>query len=298
MRTPVAEQLIRHRVAALRRTLPGAVEGDVASIHKARVATRRLRAALPVVAPGRKSEPLVRLVRRVTRALGPVRELDVALGILDELEQGGELPSAAVERLRMAIAEQRRRLRATLERRLEGVDLEKLRKRAVSAARQDVEAGSGRVRDPVRAAAAKRRARSRAQQLTSAIESAAGLYLPDRLHEVRIAVKKLRYTLELEAALGGSRATERMQTLKSAQALLGRMHDLDVLITLARTIQSSPGAATLEMSADLDQLVRRLEIECRQLHGRYVASRKHLLTLCARLAARDQKRARAGTSDE
>ena len=46
------------------------------SLHQARVATRRLRAAL-VLGSGRKAEKVARSVRRLTRLLGPARELDV-----------------------------------------------------------------------------------------------------------------------------------------------------------------------------------------------------------------------------
>ena len=70
------------------------------------------------------------------------------------------------------------------------------------------------------------------------------------------------------------------------------MHDLEVLIARTRGIQSSPGASTLQVSADLDRLVRRLENECRQLHGHYMASRGALLSLCDRLIA-DARAARA-----
>ena len=288
MRTRATEYLIRQRVTALGRALPAATKGDVTSLHQARVATRRLRAALPLVAPGRKSEKLARSVRKLTQALGPVRELDVALLILDELENSEDVPPQAVQRLRAAIGEERRQLQAELQRLLEGFDVGKLRKRAVSAARKQEEKTSTRVRDPKRAAKARDRGRQRAEQLALSIENAAGLYLPDRLHEVRIAVKKLRYTLELEQSFTASRATARLRTLKTAQDLLGRMHDLEVLIARTRGIQSSPGASTLKVSADLDRLVRRLENECRQLHGHYMASRKSLLSLCNRLMARGE----------
>ena len=114
------------------------------------------------------------------------------------------------------------------------------------------------------------RAARRAERLRAAIENAAGIYLPDRLHEVRIAVKKLRYALEIARELSGSRATARIRTLKRAQDLLGRMHDLEVLIARTRAVQGRAGAPNLRLSADLDRLVRRLETECRQLHGRYM----------------------------
>jgi CHAD domain-containing protein len=289
MRTPATEYLIRQRLTALGRALPAATKGDVISLHQARVATRRLRAALPLVASGRKTEKLARSFRKLTQALGPVRELDVALLILDEFEDSADVPRPAVQRLRAAIGDERRQLHAELQRLLEGFDLGKLRKRAVSAARRQEGKTPKRVRDPKRAAKARDRVRQRAEQLALSIENAAGLYLPDRLHVVRIAVKKLRYTLELEQSFTASRATARLRTLKNAQDLLGRMHDLEVLIARTRGIQGSPGASSLKVSADLDRLVRRLETECRQLHGHYVASRKGLLSLCNRLMARGER---------
>jgi CHAD domain-containing protein len=121
------------------------------------------------------------------------------------------------------------------------------------------------------------RAARRAVRLREAIESAAGLYLPDRLHEVRIAVKKLRYAMEVARELSGSRATARIRTLKAAQDLLGHMHDHEVLIARVRGIQSS--TPNLRLSGDLDTLVRRLEAEARQAHGRYMALRKKLLAI-------------------
>jgi CHAD domain-containing protein len=297
MRTPAAEHLIRQRVTALGRALPAASKGDVTSLHQARVATRRLRAALPLVAPGRKAEKLTRSVRRLTQALGPVRELDVALLILDELQDSGDVPRPAIQRLRAAICDERRQLHSELQRRLEDFDVDKLRKRALSAARKGEERAPRRTRDPKRAAEARARARRRAERLAVAIENAAGLYLPDRLHVVRIAVKKLRYTLELEQSVSGSHATARLRTLKTAQDLLGRMHDREVLIARTRSIQGSPGASNLKVSSDLDRLVRRLENECRQLHGHYMALRRDLLSLCHRLIARgDDRGDRARTS--
>ena len=80
-----SELMIRQRLAALTRMLPGAHAGEVTAIHQARVATRRLREALPLVARGSSGRKVARIVRRLTRSLGPVRELDVALQTLDEL---------------------------------------------------------------------------------------------------------------------------------------------------------------------------------------------------------------------
>src|SRR5947207_253069 len=66
----------------LLRQLPRARRGGADDVHRARVATRRLREILPVAAHAADSRGCSRLardVRRITRALGPVREIDVAL---------------------------------------------------------------------------------------------------------------------------------------------------------------------------------------------------------------------------
>ena len=282
-RTNPSELLVRQRLGAVTRLLPAARQGDVESLHQARVATRRLREALPLVSSGNRQRKLERTVRALTRALGPVRELDVALLMLGEFEAAGDLPRTAITRLRQDVTAERRRLHVEMTRRLERCDLDKLRKRAVTSARK---AGSSTsVRDPKQAAAARVRAALRAETLMAAIDNAAGIYLPDRLHEVRIAVKKLRYALEVVATFTRSRAEARLRVLKKVQDLLGRMHDLEILIARTRGVQGAPSAPTLRLSADLDRLVRRLENECRQLHSQYMTSRPALLTICDRVAA-------------
>lgn len=283
-----SELLIRQRLNALTRALPGATKGDPLFVHQARVATRRLREALPLVAAGSRGRKLERHVRRLTRALGPVRELDVALDMLGSLATA-DAPRGAIAKLRQVVLEERQRMHTEMCTRVGRVDLDKLRTGAVAAARRGTEA---RGRDPKRVADARLRAARRADGVREAIDNAAGLYLPDRLHAVRIAVKKLRYAMEVSRELSGSRATARIRTLREAQDLLGRMHDHEVLIARVRGVQGSK-APNLRLSADLDQLVRRLETECRQLHGQYMALRKKLLTIADATASPRSRQAPA-----
>jgi CHAD domain-containing protein len=284
-RTNPSELIIRQRLAALSRTLPGARKGDVQAVHQARVATRRIREALPLVARGRTGKSLKKSVRKLTRALGPVRELDVALMNLDHLRTTGEVSEAAMACLRQLVTEERQRVGAEMVRLISHYNLEKFQRKAVEAAARGPEASG--TRDPRRIAAALGRAARRAEGLRAAIENAAGIYLPDRLHQVRIAVKKLRYALEIAQDLSRSRATARIRTLKRVQDLLGRMHDLEMLIARTRAIQSRAGAPNLKLSADLDRVVRHLEDECRRLHVRYMNERKALRAICDYVTARE-----------
>ncbi len=283
--------LIRQRLRTLGRWLPAARTGDVTAIHQARVATRRLREALPMIASGSRGRKLERVVRRLTQSLGPVRELDVALLMLDEFAGVPDVPRAGVSCLQQVVREERRRMHADMAKAVERCNIPKLTRKAVTAAKERDEQSTGtRARDPERLAAARVRAARRAERLRDTIENAAGIYLPDRLHEVRIAVKKLRYAMEIARELSGSRATARILTLKKAQDLLGRMHDLEVLIARIRAVQGSPSAPSLRLSADLDRLVRRLETECRQLHGHYIALRPALLAICDHAIALPERR--------
>ena len=289
-----SELIIRQRVAALSRTLPGAQKGDVHAVHQARVATRRIREALPLVARGRAGKSLKKSVRKLTRALGPVRELDVALMNLDQLRNSGDVSEAAIARLRQLITEERQRLGAEMVRLISHYNLPRFQKKAIDAAARGPQMSG--TRDPRRIAAAFSRAARRAEGLRAAMENAAGIYLPDRLHQVRIAVKKLRYALEIAQDLSASRATVRIRTLKRVQDLLGRMHDLEMLIARTRAIQGRSGAPSLTLSADFDRLVRRLENECRRLHVRYMNERKSLLRICDYLSAREARIGRASAA--
>ena len=73
-------------LGVLSRTWSRVEAGDVDAVHRSRVATRRLREALPLVkGRGRERRRLRRELRSVTRSLGPIRELDVALSLAGTL---------------------------------------------------------------------------------------------------------------------------------------------------------------------------------------------------------------------
>ena len=84
--------LLRQRLVSLLKAMPAAQAGDEVSVHLARVASRRLRQALPLLGVRADADALDRAdkrVRRITRALGPVRELDVTLLLLERAGRKG-----------------------------------------------------------------------------------------------------------------------------------------------------------------------------------------------------------------
>src|SRR5262245_20898256 len=90
----------------LRRMIPEALQDfEVDSIHKSRVTTRRLKAALDLLDSALDpdhSKPFAKLGRKLRRKLGPMRDVDVMLGHLDEIKP--ESPhAAAVDWLRQRL---------------------------------------------------------------------------------------------------------------------------------------------------------------------------------------------------
>lgn len=271
--------LLRQRLVSLLTAMPAAQEGDETSVHLARVASRRLREALPVLGARADGDALDRAekrVKRITRALGPVRELDVTLLLLAELEGKGAAPKRAIGRVRKAVLEERQKRRGEMLEEITPTRLDKLRKRLVQVA--SPARTTGIPRNALHEAAAKSAQRARA--LKYAIEKAGGIYLADRLHRVRVQAKKLRYALEIQRELTKSRASASLTRLKDEQDLLGRMHDLEILIDRARGVQSKLSPRDRIGMAELNRLIRVLEDECREGHATYMHSRASLLKLC------------------
>jgi CHAD domain-containing protein len=154
--------------------------------------------------------------------------------------------------------------------------LDKLRKRLVRmAAPRSRSTATGSA-----LAEAQTQAVRRAGLLREAIDYAGGIYLADRLHRVRVAAKKLRYALEIQRELTHSRSSARLNRLKTQQDLLGRMHDLEILIDRARGVQEALPPANRRAMSELNKLIRVLENECREGHAAYMRARPALLKLC------------------
>lgn len=263
-------RLLQRLARALKRHLPAAIAGNTIGVHQARVTSRRLREAVPVLSTGlkgSKADKAIRKIRRLTRALGTVRELDVTLSLLDELASAPAVPRPAVEDVRRSVVVERDARRAVMLKRLERVDAGKLGRRLASVGT----ALDTATEEPWRTALGSRLLQ-RSRRLAAAINGAGHMYSPERLHDVRIAAKKLRYGLELASDSGVSQAAPHVRTIKRAQDLLGKLHDLQVLQAHIAAAQTSGDSARPEPRAALEALAAHVEAQCRRLHGKYLSA--------------------------
>jgi CHAD domain-containing protein len=280
--------LLRRRLDLFTRMLPGVEEGDARALHRTRVASRRLRELLPILQLDNDlTRKLGRRLRRVTTRLGSVRELDVLILLLDELHESGRYHEGGLSRVAGAVAHERDEQRKKLAAKLPVAELRRMADKLDDVA-EELEAAPRASTRRCEAAwrwAVEARIARRAERLLRAMREAGAVYLPERLHVVRIAVKKLRYAVELASDIAGDKKNPDLRTLRHAQDVLGRMHDLQVLIDRVRQIQAA-SASDIRAERELEAIVDTLENDCRRLHARYVRDRTALGALCTRLLAR------------
>jgi CHAD domain-containing protein len=279
----------RKRLNAFAREVACVYETDVEPLHRMRVASRRLREVLPVLGlDAGITRTLVRRLKKVTKQLGGIRELDVLMLTIRELGRDARYSSTALELLGGAVEEARVGARGRLRTKLPAAKLQRLvcrLERAVDRNARDVKRSHARSThrlEPGWVWALDARATRRACRLRSTIETAGTMYLPVRLHDVRVALKKFRYSLELMSEVRRQRAASQIAALKMAQDLLGRLHDLEMLIECVRREQLSPSLPALMVWRDLGSLVSAVEDECRSLHARYMQQRSRLLAIADR----------------
>jgi CHAD domain-containing protein len=266
--------------------LQGVEDGDVKALHRTRVASRRLREVLPILQLDHDvSHKLSRRLRKITDRLGSVREFDVLLGLLDELKGVARYPNGALARVAAHVGEDRVVARKRLLTKVRIGELRRVAAKLEKIARtlEGSADGAGTVRRSWRWAIDARTAR-RASTVTAAMTDAGAVYLSERLHIVRIAVKKLRYALELAAEADHVKSSTDLKQLRRVQEVLGRLHDLQVLVDRAREVQASLTPPDLNAWRELDAFVVALEEDCRRLHGRYMHDRDALEVMCSRLS--------------
>ena len=281
MPTSQRYDLLNTRLDRFTRMLRELPDGDVRALHRTRVASRRLREILPVLELDQDvARRLGRRLRKVTERLGVVRELDVLTLLLEELHESGKYDSAMLARLATSIAEQRARARDRLFAKLPTGELRRIANKL------------GKVADDLRDRkkpargwqwAVEARLAHRATALKHAMIEAGALYLPDRLHAVRIALKKLRYALEVAVEATGVPSASDLRTLKRGQDVLGRLHDLQILIDRVRQIQASVEPPDLTMWRNIDVLSMALENDCRRLHAKFMRHEAAVRAVCDRV---------------
>lgn len=255
-------------------------------VHALRVATRRLRATLRLLAPVYAGDDLrahSKAIGRLARAAGALRDRDVLLADLEQ--RAPRLPpelAPSCEALAAALAAERRTAHADLLAYLDGDRhagfLHAFARAMNDPARWD---DGPQVRDLGGSTLWRHYEALRAHDR-------GGLPVdPEALHLMRIDGKRMRYVLELFADTLGQRADEAVRPLMAFQDHLGALNDLEVarliLAPHARDGDTAPAAAAYLALREQDapRLTAELPARWGKLSGG--TYRRRLMELIVRL---------------
>lgn len=243
-----------------------AAAGDVEAVHRLRVATRRLRAALRMlreVAPGDEAESAAVELTWLCGAIGAVRDLDVLAQLLED--RAARLESDFIRALE-PLCDTIRRQRATEHERLAAA-LGSERYRGL-VHRLGAIASESAVGGATLGAVAARLVRP---QVRAMLRAGAGLdeaSPPETLHRLRVRAKKLRYALEPLRAVGGKALRKMLRRLERLQERVGMYHDAVTAAAWLRGWAAEPHEAPAMTMMAAGALIHSFERRIRRLRAR------------------------------
>jgi CHAD domain-containing protein len=249
---PPGARLLAQRVRDVFSPYPKALAGSADPVHDLRVASRRLRVALPLLA----AEPDAKRVRRAGRTL---RDLARAAGVCRDLDVGAEIiagmatredGSGAVAAIRRTMARARTRGRARSREALLDLDVARLRRDLRAILVQGI-AGDEEVRRRI-----DDRARDESLGIAAPLDADRRRFDPAALHEVRRRARRLRYGAEVAEALFGA-APDESERWKKVQTRLGDINDR---IVLARWLEALGGRAARRGEPDVARLAESMRL--------------------------------------
>ena len=208
---------------------------DPEGVHSMRVASRRLRSMLrdflPYL-PKRSFASVLKQFKRLADALGEVRDQDVAIQVLEEIEKKAPAEhAAALKQFIDKRKEVRERHRSELKALLAKGELKKLESdftTAIEEATAAAERKRKRVTPPLAfSIVAQDIIRDRLKEVEKRSDA---LFRPldvEALHQLRIATKRLRYAIELLAPCFPGSISAHAKRAARIQTALGDLHDCD-----------------------------------------------------------------------
>jgi CHAD domain-containing protein len=210
---------------------------DPEGVHSMRVASRRLRGALRDFVPylrKRELTPILKQLRQIAGALGDVRDQDVAIKALEDIQT--KIPSEFASTLNQYIDARKEvldRAREELKAMLAESKLAQLSSEFHAAVDRATAIAEGKPQSlpPVTFLNMSREVIF--ERLKELEKLSNGLFQPfevETLHEMRIAAKRLRYAVELFQQCWGRSIASYAKRAARMQTTLGDLHDCDVWI--------------------------------------------------------------------
>jgi CHAD domain-containing protein len=211
---------------------------DPEGVHDMRVASRRLRSALRDFSPYIREQPLktcAKQIREIAQCLGRVRDLDVSIATLEKL--ASRCPADVLPGIQRLIQERIRRRepeRNSLERIIAKERFEQLVSQFLQASRRATRPKVSKNKDNGNEPSFRETSREiiakRADELERIGSTVFEPFRQKRLHRMRIAAKRVRYSIQLFAQCLPDAVNAVVEPVARLQGNLGDLHDADVFI--------------------------------------------------------------------
>ena len=232
-------KIIQRHLAAMAAEVEGVrAAEDIECIHRMRVATRRMRTALTLFSdcfPKQDYKKIQKDVRKVTRALGEARDLDVQLEVIEAALE--EFPNPVfqpgIKRLKLRLTQRRAEVQQHVDAAMDKMLADQLVERLEAWAAPLLEQSkSVYLYTPALYQLAFRGIQVRIDELLSHVPYITDPQNVQELHAMRISAKRLRYAMETFEELYGGQLKPYITTARKLQDQLGAIHDLDVWIVM------------------------------------------------------------------
>lgn len=244
---------------------------DIEAVHDMRVATRRIRSGLQLLNEYYKSKPVrahSQALRKLARALGHVRDLDVLIEGLEAFEKSKrkKVEKTAIREIIDILNSEREDARAYLVRTLDKSAYPRFLGKfaaflttegAGAKSHAESETAPSQVRHLLPALIYDHLGVVRAYD--HVVENADA----ETLHALRIEFKRLRYLVGLFSEVLGSQADGFIEEIKAIQDHLGRMNDINVAIERLNDLELEE-----ESAAILAQYIEKLSEEAETLKAK------------------------------
>lgn len=235
-RTYLADQLnaVRKHLEAAKKS------GQTESVHQVRVGCRRIRAGLRFFSDcfePRQLKNWRKATKKILKQFGPARDLDVQIEFLKRFLKETNFPEKrlilGIKRVLLRLEQSRQRLQKKIVKVAECLDKKHFFLQFEMALETLAEQQSGSVLTFERLACSK--IESYIKAVLSQLDSLSDPQAIERHHKLRIAIKKLRYAIEICNMAMGDAFKADLKKLKHFQDVLGMMHDCDVWQDMAQS---------------------------------------------------------------
>jgi CHAD domain-containing protein len=229
-------EVTQKHLSAFRKEIPGALRSrDIEYVHRLRVASRRLDTAVLVFHfchPKKRVKTWQKDLHNITDVLGQARDLDIQAASVKTYLKGSLSTDQhpGVRRLLLRNRQKRKSVQVKLLDALKSLDqhqtlvsldvrtskLLKTLKVPAGQGLEEISAYAGRTIQPV------------LEEFLSYDSFVNQVDAVEELHAMRIAAKKLRYTMECFSGIFPERLAEYLSTMRVIQEQLGTIHDCDV----------------------------------------------------------------------